>query len=88
MSDFIFQMEPWFGQEEARAIQDYMSSGGWLTEFRKTEEFENMISDYTGAKHCIVVNNGTISLTLAALASGIKSLVVVILILVHPFNRR
>ena len=73
MSDFIFQMEPWFGQEEATAIQDYMSSGGWLTEYRKTIEFEDMISDYTGATHCIVVNNGTISLTLAALVCGIKS---------------
>ena len=72
MSEFISQIEPWFGQEETHAIQDYMSSGGWLTEFRKTEEFENMISDYTSAKHCIVVNNGTISLTLAALACGIK----------------
>ena len=32
-----------------------------------------MIADYTGAKHCIVVNNGTISLTLAALALDIKA---------------
>ena len=72
MNKFINQMEPWFGNEEAQALQDYMSSGGWLTEFRKTEEFENMISYYTGVKNCIVVNNGTISLTLAAIAIGVK----------------
>ena len=32
-----------------------------------------MIAEFTNSKHCIVVNNGTISLTLAALASDIKS---------------
>ena len=30
-----------------------------------------MIADYTGARHCIVVNNGTVSLTLAGLALGL-----------------
>ena len=40
-------------------------------EFKRTQRFEEMIAQYTGARHCIVVNNGTISLTLAALASGI-----------------
>ena len=69
----IPQMEPWFGEEEKRSICEYMDGGGWLTEFKKTAEFEKSIADYTGAKHCIVVNNGTISLTLAALACGIKS---------------
>jgi perosamine synthetase len=68
----IPQMEPWFGDEEAAAVASYMRSGGWLMEFGKTREFERMIADYTGAKHCIVTNNGTISLTLAAIASGIK----------------
>jgi perosamine synthetase len=69
----IPQMEPWFGEEEAAAVNDYMRSGGWLMEFRKTKEFEQMIAEYTGAKHCIVTNNGTISLTLAAMACGIKA---------------
>ncbi len=69
----IPQMEPWFGDEEASAVAAYMRSGGWLMEFGKTREFERMIADYTGARHCIVTNNGTISLTLAALACGIKA---------------
>jgi perosamine synthetase len=50
-----------------------MDEGGWLTEFKQTAEFEKRIADYTGAKHCIVVNNGTISLTLIAIAAGIKA---------------
>ena len=70
--DFIPQMEPWFGEEEKKSICEYMDEGGWVTEFKRTTTFENMIAEYTGAKHCIVVNNGTISLTLAALACGIK----------------
>ena len=68
---FIPQMEPWFGQEEKDEINAYLEEGGWFTEFKKTESFENSIAQYTKTKHCIVVNNGTISLTLAAIACGI-----------------
>ncbi len=69
---FIPQMEPWFGGEEKKAINEYMEEGGWLTEFKRTSEFEQRITEFTGAKHCIVVNNGTISLTLMAIAAGLK----------------
>ncbi|MBN1639317.1 MAG: DegT/DnrJ/EryC1/StrS family aminotransferase [Ignavibacteriales bacterium] len=73
MNKFINQMEPWFGEEEKLALNEYMQTGGWLTEFQKTLEFERMICEYTGAKHCFAVNNGTISLTLAAMAVGVKT---------------
>ena len=69
--EFINQMEPWFGSEEKEALNQYMEEGGWLTEFKRTAEFEQRIANYTGAKHCFVVNNGTISLTLMAIAAGI-----------------
>ena len=69
---FIPQMEPWFGQEEKDEINKYLEEGGWFTEFKRTEKFENLIAEYTKTKHCIVVNNGTISLTLAAIACGIE----------------
>lgn len=72
-NDFIMQMRPLFGEEEKRAICEYMDEDGFLTEFKRTELFENMVAEYTGAKHCIVVNNGTISLTLAALAAGVQA---------------
>lgn len=71
--EFIMQMRPLFGEEEKSAISSYMDEDGFITEFKKTEKFERMIAEYTGAKHCIVVNNGTISLTLAAMALGIKA---------------
>ena len=70
---FIMQMQPFFGEEEKEAILHYMDEGGFLTEFKRTETFERMIADFTGAKHCVVVNNGTISLTLAAMAANIKA---------------
>jgi len=70
---FIMQMRPLFGEEEKKAVCDYMDEDGFITEFKRTEQFENMIADFTGAKHCVVVNNGTISLTLAAIACGVEA---------------
>ncbi|MCB1366899.1 MAG: DegT/DnrJ/EryC1/StrS family aminotransferase [Rhodobacteraceae bacterium] len=71
--DFIMQMRPLFGAEEKAALAAYMDEDGFLTEFRKTAAFEEAIAAFTGAKHCIVTNNGTISLTLAAMALGITA---------------
>ena len=65
MIDFIPQMRPFFGTEEREEIISYLDEDGFFTEFKRTEQFENQIANFTGAKHCIVVNNGTISLSLA-----------------------
>lgn len=73
MNSDIMQMRPLFGEEEKNAICEYMDEDGFITEFKRTEQFEKMIAEYTGAKHCIVVNNGTISLTLAAMATGVQA---------------
>ena len=70
---FISQMEPWFDHQEKEALNTYMDQGGWVTEFEKTFQFQDLIKKYTGAKHCFVVNNGTISLSIMAMAAGIKS---------------
>lgn len=72
MSKIIPQYEPLIGTRERKAMTDYMANPGFLTEYKKTEEFENKIAEYLKIKHCIVVNNGTISLSLALLALGIK----------------
>ena len=47
--EFIVQMKPSFDQNEIQAMNNYMCSDGWMMEFKKTREFEHMISDYTGA---------------------------------------
>lgn len=69
----IPQFEPSFGKEEADAVHAYMMSGGWLTENKRTIEFEQEICKTLGVKYASCVNNGTISLTLALLAAGLKA---------------
>ena len=67
----INQMEPWFGEEEKAAMKKYLDTGSWLTEFDQTRIFEEMIANYVGSKYATAVNNGTLSLTVAAMALGI-----------------
>ena len=67
----ISQMEPWIGEEEKRAINEYLDAGGWLTEFQRTREFEKTIADYVGSKYAVVVSNGTVSLFIALKALGV-----------------
>lgn len=71
-AEFIPQMRPLFGNPERNELLSYLDEDGFFTEFKRTERFEKEIASFTGAKHCIVVNNGTVSLTLAAIAIGIK----------------
>jgi perosamine synthetase len=67
----IYQSEPFFGIEEAEALKYYVLTGAWLTEGKKTKEFEELLLSYLGVDHCIMVNNGTVSLTLIMLGLGI-----------------
>jgi len=61
-------MEPCIGDEERKAVADYMAAPGWLTEFRNTALFEKAVAQYCNCEHAIAVNSGTVALTLAALA--------------------
>tara|TARA_B100000989_G_scaffold221667_1_gene169390 strand:- start:10791 stop:11903 length:1113 start_codon:yes stop_codon:yes gene_type:complete len=65
------QIEPSFDLNEQKALSKYIKDGGWVTEFKKTNEFEGKISEFTNSKYVVAVNNGTISLTLSALALNI-----------------
>lgn len=71
--EFIQQMRPLFGIQEREELISYLDEDGFFTEFKRTKLFEDQIAKFTGAKHCIVVNNGTVSLTLAAIALGVKA---------------
>ena len=68
----INQMEPWIGEEERAAVNEYLASGGWLTEFKKTEAFARMVGNYVGSEHAFILANGTVTLftALAALDVG------------------
>jgi perosamine synthetase len=65
------QIEPQIDENEVLAMTDYLRSGGWLTEYKKTAEFERMIAEYTGSRFCCVVPNATSALTIALWACGI-----------------
>ena len=64
-------MQPWLGEEERRAVNAYLESGGWLTDFQRTREFERAIARYVGSRYTSVVSNGTAGLFLALRALGI-----------------
>lgn len=70
--EFINQMEPWYDEKEINAVTEYVKSGGWITEHKKTRELEKAICDYTGAKFCSMLPNGTLTLfsALAVLEIG------------------
>ena len=72
MRQFINYMEPTYDYHEIDAVNEYMNTGAWLTEFKKTREFEDSIRTYTGAKYCPVMANGTVTLIAVLLACGIK----------------
>ncbi|MBA7491960.1 GDP-perosamine synthase [subsurface metagenome] len=67
----INQMEPLLGEAEKRAMSEYLDAGGWLTEFKKTREFEQALANYVGSRYACAVNNGTVSLIIALMALGI-----------------
>ena len=69
----IPQMIPYFDELELITVSEYMKSGGYLTEFKQTEEFERLICEFTGAKNAIVVNNGTVSLIMMLMVLNIGS---------------
>jgi perosamine synthetase len=64
-------MEPLVTEGDADAVQRYLRSGGWLTEFRETRKFEKAICEFTGARFCTAAPSGTMALFLALKACGI-----------------
>ncbi len=66
----IPQIEPWIDEEELNELKEVIEST-WITENRKTEEFENRIKKLTGAKYALSFCNGTVALYAAQKAIGI-----------------
>lgn len=64
-------MEPLITEADAAAVHAYLVSGGWLTEYRQTRLFEQLICEYTGARYCLTTPSGTLALFLALSASGV-----------------
>ena len=56
----------------AKEISDYILGDGYFMEYKKTQEFEQRLAEYLGVKYCSLVPNGTIALSLALLANGVR----------------
>ena len=71
MSKKINQVEPNISEEDIQKVNDYMSSGAWITEHALTKELEKKIADFVDRKYAIAVPNGTIAIYLSLLAAGL-----------------
>jgi dTDP-4-amino-4,6-dideoxygalactose transaminase len=63
-------MRPWFGQEEAEAAAEAVSSG-WVAQGPRVQEFEEAFAALIGAPYAVAVSSGTAALHLALIAAGI-----------------
>ncbi len=57
--------------KDVEAVANVLKSD-WLTSGPQVVEFENLFSQYVGAKYAVAVSSGTAALHLACLASGLK----------------
>jgi len=71
MSRKINQVEPNISEEDIQQVNDYMSSGAWITEHALTKELEKKIADFVDRKYAIAVPNGTIAIYLSLLSAGL-----------------
>ncbi len=62
---------PEIGDEEIKSIIKVIESKQ-LVMGKEVEQFENMIKEYLGVKHCFAVTSGTAALHLSMMALGIK----------------
>lgn len=69
----IFLTGPCFGEEEPKAAAEAVKTTWISGNGPKGKEAENLLADYLGVKHVVLVNNCTSALHLALMACGIKS---------------
>jgi UDP-4-amino-4,6-dideoxy-N-acetyl-beta-L-altrosamine transaminase len=67
MAKFLSYGKQWIDDSDIEAVIKVLKSD-YLTQGPKVEEFEQAICDYTGAKYCVAVSNGTAALHLAIAA--------------------
>ena len=66
----IPQIEPILGPEEREEMLRVLDSG-FITEGKKTREFEAELARFVGAEYAVIVNNATLGLAIALLAVGV-----------------
>jgi UDP-4-amino-4,6-dideoxy-N-acetyl-beta-L-altrosamine transaminase len=71
MTEYISYGKQWIDEEDKEAVLDVLNSD-FLTQGPKVSEFEKAICDYTEAKYCVAVANGTAALHIAVAALDIE----------------
>ncbi|MDD8054031.1 MAG: DegT/DnrJ/EryC1/StrS aminotransferase family protein, partial [Thermotogota bacterium] len=61
---------PDIGEEEVRAVEQVLRSS-ILSIGPKVQEFEKLVSEYSGLRYCVAVNSGTSALMLIMKAAGV-----------------
>jgi UDP-4-amino-4,6-dideoxy-N-acetyl-beta-L-altrosamine transaminase len=72
MNDFIPYGRQWINKDDIKAVVSVLKSE-FLTQGPAINTFEKAICDYTGARYCVAVANGTAALHIAVAALGIKA---------------
>ena len=67
----INQIEPVITEEDIESVDEYLRSGGWLTEHILTKSLEENIAAYLDRKYAVAVPNGTIAIYLSLKVKGI-----------------
>lgn len=67
----IQQFTPDIPKNTGERVCEYIESGGWLTEHRFTRDFETLVEDFLGVKHCHAVTSGTMALYAALKACDV-----------------
>ena len=70
--DRIFQVQQSISEDDITAVNNYMSSGSWITEHQQTQNLEEQIKNYLDRNYAVAVPNGTIAIYLSLLAAGVK----------------
>lgn len=63
--------KPYTDEREIKAVSEVIRSG-WFSQGEKVEEFEQMVADYIGVRHCIAVSSGTAALAVALKLVGVR----------------
>jgi len=71
MSEFIPYAQQWLDEEDINKVAEALRTD-WITQGPLIDEFENKVSEYTGAKYAVAVSSGTAALHAAYNAIGIK----------------
>lgn len=72
MNDTLFFSEPWLPPEYAETVREQVLSG-WIGPAGETDRFTESIRQRAGAAYCLSTVSGTMALSVAAIALGLKA---------------